>query len=285
MSEKEKKVIETCRIFMDGFNIKEIEIEKCNNQKLRGIRVAKDGEALGLAVYWDDIEKLYGSHYTEAEAVGHIIGMVQMHLIDVDIPLKSVGDWNIVKDNIYKKVVNYKKSKSHLEKVVHQRYLDLAEVYYIKLEVNGQGATAEVTWELLKRWGITEKELYIRAEANMRKEGYTIRTIEDIIGECGKPSCVSDACMYVLTNGDGLLGAAAITSPELVKELLGEQDGDYYILPSSIHEVILCPADGKEAEELKGMVYEINRLVVKEADVLSDSVYYYHAGTVTIDMC
>lgn len=70
-----------------------------------------------------------------------------------------------------------------------------------------------------------------------------------------------------------------------VIKLLGDMDGDYYILPSSIHEIILCPADGKKAEELKRMVYGINRLVVREEEVLSDSVYYYHAGSGTVDLC
>lgn len=45
MSEKEKKVIETCRAFMEGFHFREVVVEKCNNQELRGDRVAKEGEA------------------------------------------------------------------------------------------------------------------------------------------------------------------------------------------------------------------------------------------------
>jgi hypothetical protein len=82
--------------------------------------------------------------------------------------------------------------------------------------------------------------------------------------------------MYVLTNASGSLGAAALFYPDVKEkaaELLG---GDYYILPSSVHEVILVPdsADIKAAD-LCDMVKQANRTVVDEKDILSDNVYHY----------
>ena len=49
-----------------------------------------------------------------------------------------------------------------------------------------------------------------------------------------------------------------------------------YILPSSIHEVIMIPADRiDDPQKLSSMVHEANTTVVSTGDVLSDSVYYY----------
>lgn len=82
--------------------------------------------------------------------------------------------------------------------------------------------------------------------------------------------------MYVLTNTSGSLGAAALFYSD-VKEKAAELIGrDYYILPSSIHEVILVPdnSDIKE-NELCDMVKQANRTVVDEKEVLSDNVYHY----------
>ena len=60
-------------------------------------------------------------------------------------------------------------------------------------------------------------------------------------------------------------------------EKIEEQYGrDFYVLPSSVHELILIPdTDDRTAEELKEIVMETNRTQVAPEEVLSDSVYYY----------
>lgn len=82
--------------------------------------------------------------------------------------------------------------------------------------------------------------------------------------------------MYVLTNESGTLGAAALFYPD-VKEKAGELLGsDYFILPSSTHEVILVPDNPSiDAKDLCDMVKQANRTVVEEKDILSDNVYHY----------
>jgi hypothetical protein len=82
--------------------------------------------------------------------------------------------------------------------------------------------------------------------------------------------------MYVLTNTSGSLGAAALFYPD-VKDKAAELIGsDYYILPSSTHEVILVPdSAGINPKELCEMVKQANRTVVDEKDILSDNVYHY----------
>jgi hypothetical protein len=59
--------------------------------------------------------------------------------------------------------------------------------------------------------------------------------------------------------------------------MIGERmGGNYYILPSSVHETILIP-DNEDylLSELEEMVWEINRTELMAEDWLSDSVYYY----------
>lgn len=52
--------------------------------------------------------------------------------------------------------------------------------------------------------------------------------------------------------------------------------GNFYILPSSIHDLILLPDDGSvNAECLKEMVQEVNKSVVVQEEWLSENVYYY----------
>jgi len=50
---------------------------------------------------------------------------------------------------------------------------------------------------------------------------------------------------------------------------------DIYILPSSIHEVIVVSSIIKSAEDLALMVKDINRTELKPEEILSDHVYFY----------
>ena len=82
--------------------------------------------------------------------------------------------------------------------------------------------------------------------------------------------------MYVLTNASGSLGAATMFYPDVKEKAADLIGGDYYILPSSIHEVILVPDTlDVKAKDLCEMVKQANRTVVEDQDILSDSVYHY----------
>ncbi len=85
--------------------------------------------------------------------------------------------------------------------------------------------------------------------------------------------------MKVLTNSKRSSGAVCILYPGVLEEVAAERmGGDFYIIPSSVHEVILLPDDGRLLEEnLKEMIFEVNRTKVDPEEVLSDNLYYYDA--------
>lgn len=61
-----------------------------------------------------------------------------------------------------------------------------------------------------------------------------------------------------------------------MKDFANKKGADMYILPSSIHEVIMVPADRiNDPTKLLSIVHDANTTVVSIGDVLSDSVYYY----------
>ena len=56
--------------------------------------------------------------------------------------------------------------------------------------------------------------------------------------------------------------------------------GDFYILPSSTHEVLFVPASvGMDVEYLRQMVHDVNEAEVSEQEFLSNNVYYYSLDT------
>lgn len=68
--------------------------------------------------------------------------------------------------------------------------------------------------------------------------------------------------MFVLTNDTKVNGAAAILNDDIRQEI-AEKVGDFYMLPSSIHETLIIPKDaGMEFKELEQMVQEVNQTQV-----------------------
>ena len=81
----------------------------------------------------------------------------------------------------------------------------------------------------------------------------------------------------MLSNDRRAYGAACLLYPGVL-EVIAEKEGcSFYILPSSVHEVILLPDDGEIVpDELKKMVAEVNRSYVAAEEVLTDSIYYFN---------
>lgn len=62
---------------------------------------------------------------------------------------------------------------------------------------------------------------------------------------------------------------------ERIHELLG---GDFYVLPSSVHELILLKAEDQDPKQLADLVRSANRSVVKENEILADDLYVCESG-------
>ena len=88
--------------------------------------------------------------------------------------------------------------------------------------------------------------------------------------------------MYVLTDsGNKTLGASQLYLKDKIKEFADICECSLYILPSSIHELILIREDfaGICVEELKQMVQSVNATEVSDEDFLSDNLYFYNKET------
>ncbi|MDO5138062.1 MAG: DUF5688 family protein [Oscillospiraceae bacterium] len=85
----------------------------------------------------------------------------------------------------------------------------------------------------------------------------------------------------VLTTSDSYMGAAALFYPgiqEKIARAIGNQD--YYVLPSSVHEVIIIPDTGElSAMALAGMVFDVNMKLVDREERLGNRVLRYSRDT------
>ena len=90
---------------------------------------------------------------------------------------------------------------------------------------------------------------------------------------------------YILTNPSKHFGAATLLYPGVLQQLSDNAQSNLFILPSSIHELLLMRDNGEvNAAELQAMVMEVNQETVDPEDLLSDEVYYYDGKAHTLSM-
>lgn len=128
--------------------------------------------------------------------------------------------------------------------------------------------------------GITEEELRERAIRNSAEfDPATISTMSEMIAKISGIDSELSECdehMWVVSTESMRFGASAIIYPGLLDEIAVKLGGNYYIIPSSIHEVIVVrESEGIELEVLNGLVKEVNAKEVEENEVLANSVYRY----------
>lgn len=190
-----------------------------------------------------------------------------------------------MKSHIYYKLINYEKNKELLRQVPHRRILDLAMVFYYRIEDVEPMATILIQNNHIAMWNIPIEELVANAYKYtclyMPSVFLTMAQATQMEEDWGSDNEVP---MYVLTNQQKQFGAGSILYPGILAQaevLLGDS---FYILPSSIHECILISSQtGYTQRELAKMVTEINQNHVDDREVLSNHAYYYSKNSGKIE--
>ena len=190
-----------------------------------------------------------------------------------------------IKNAICFSLVNREKNQEVLSNHPYIEVLDLAMLFYYK-RAKGfeEGAIVTIREEDRKRWGVTLEELYEVALLNTNKLLPNIfRTIEQVINDITKEEQLPSPCddetrerMYVLTNEEQYLGAGTILYPDVLQEIYQRLGVGFFVLPSSVHEVIIMPdTGGVTASNLQSLVTEMNEQFLEADEVLSNSIYRY----------
>ena len=150
----------------------------------------------------------------------------------------------------------------------------------------------------LEAYGITKDELYDQAKENDKKNTYKqpiLCDINDIIFniiageklfdeknllENNEIINIEDDELLVLSNRGSREGAALLFNEDVLERISEVMNGDYYIIPSSIHEVIVLKE--MPAPELNQMIAEVNNTQVEPEDVLSYNAQYYDSRNKTL---
>ncbi len=271
----------------DNLIIDDVEVSKMNDQKLHGLTFRPKGSDAAPTLYVDD---LYERHESGEDIGFLLVDLANRYEAARHAPTPPQVDlsWEMVRDNLTVRLLEKNRNFDFLS---NMPYADVGNGLAMIVDINMPG-DRDGDWRIavnhgvMESLGVDKETLFITAMDDTMINAPAVLTDmsmalfspekENLLGRVEPLDPADVSGMYVLTNEAGMLGASVLYYPD-VKEKAAELIGSgYYILPSSVHEVILVPeSTGINEKELCDMVKQANRAVVEPQDVLSDNVYHY----------
>lgn len=199
-----------------------------------------------------------------------------------DFDISLFKDWDKAKKRIVMKLINTKQNGELLEDVPNIPFHDLSIIFCVAVcDFMNEYATILIHNQHLSFWERTQEELYEIAMENTPKLlPYLFKNMEDILVEAADVNFPHEMEMYILTNKIKINGAVTITYKGLLEEIAEKLNDSFYIIPSSIHEVLIIPWESVKAEytfsDFNKMVVEVNETQLTQNEVLSNHVYFYN---------
>ena len=255
-----------------------------NNGNIRvGLTISDKHINLSPTIYLEEYFKHYQSGDSIEDIVESILRVYHEVKFEHSWQVHTISNFDITKEKIVYKIIHAPQNDLLLKTLPHVLFLDFAIVFYILFEVDETGtATIPVTDDLIQLWGTALNEIYELAKINTPRLLPPVFkpmrvVIEELLGHPCDNEFLADDIMFVLSNSLGHLGAACILYDELLMEIGNFLNENFYILPSSIHEVIIIPENQvPDNAILNDMVTEVNETQVEPEDVLSNHAYYYN---------
>lgn len=291
--------------FEEGAHIEIQSVRKNNGVRQEGLFIIREGSNITPTIYLREFYNIYEDGMEPEEVLKLLLAVYEANKAETNLDFSFFKDFKQVKDRIAYKLINKENNEALLTEVPWIPLLDLALVFYFILpEHFFTSGIILIKQSHCEEWGVDKKQLLAIAKENTPKlcppmlldmkvildtweslaGGELENNAEDFLKNFWKPISLDnlelsdrkrEEYMFILTNDKRNLGAAAILYDGVLKKLSEKFQSDLYILPSSIHECIVLPADKDEAEELGALVSRVNHSQVAKEEWLSNCVYRY----------
>ena len=277
-------------------------VVKNNDLKLDGLTIQLADSNIAPNIYLNQ----YFAEHEEGRPVNDILSEIaeirMKHEAVHDFDVQKLTDYESVKDKITCRLINAENNGEYLKDKPHTMVQDLSVTYHISIGTSENGfMSAPITNSLMERYGISTEQLHQTAIENMDTLApASFKSMADTMADLMLPDMMGsgmsaedarkaiksmippeqDEIMFVLSNKDKHHGASAVLNPKVMDEIAEKVGKDFFILPSSVHEVLIVTGTGQnDLKALESMVQDVNATQVSPAERLSDHVYAYDAET------
>lgn len=276
------------------------QVIKTNDVKFPALIVHDENRQVGKTVYLDELLKRFSNGVSLEEIANQIVSLCNRRepLEDMDgsYLVEQMKDWQYLLDgHINFKLINREKSQKYLEGKTYLPFLDLAIVFCMTVDgITNGTATVAIPAEVSKYWGVGLEEAFKQALEVVEKI-FPIkrRTLKDMMFELVRKSNGPDAAeeifsvlrlmdtdIQVQTNTYMVNGAITMLYNNSLSQLCKEMKTKFlFLIPSSLHEVLILKQAEIDGWALKHMVEEVNATQVADEEILSNNIYVYNDET------
>ena len=290
-----KAVAEQVKDMLPERNIELQDVTKNNGLVLTGLVIKEKDNPIAPTIYLNSFYEKYQDG-TDLACIGKEIAEAYNNSKGFPVEGFDIGsllNFNKAREQLRFKIINYDKNIKQYQENPHRKYLDLMVVYYLDVSTDKDErgkVSITVNKHIFDAWGVTEEELFNTALKNTEQaEGVTIVSMVDIMAGFMSENAgdeemsieeqldaVGEIPMFVITNQCKMNGAGVILYPDCLQRIKEHLHSNFYILPSSTHEVIAVPTEyGTETQALLSMVREVNEDAVSVEERLSDNIYCF----------
>lgn len=278
----------------EGYQVEVQEVRKNNNVILQGLMIHAQEQNVSPTIYLNSFWDAYEKGIPFVVIIERILRIYEEDTPKENVDMSFFKEFEKVKERICYRLISAEQNRELLEQIPHMEYLDLAICFYYayKGEALGNGSIL-IHNSHVEMWGTTAEELFELSQCNTPRlfpeEWNAMETIirelmaeqedrgeEIFLDESEQEEFFGQLPMQILSNENRVHGAACILYPGLLAEMAESRNCNLFIIPSSIHEVIVLPDTGNEDYlRLKEMIEEVNTTQVEPEEILSNSLYYY----------
>ena len=258
------------------------EVRKNNGVVLLGLVILAEGQNVSPTIYLSPFLAAYEEGVSLSELVRNLLEIYRNDKMQKKMDLSFFRDFSRVRERVCYRLIHAGKNRELLKKIPHVPFLDLAICFYYAYEDNCIGSGSILVYNThMEMWQTDTAELMGLAQNNTpRLFPWQWESMEKLMmsrmPETGW-ECSPVTCMDVVTNKSKMHGAACMLYPGVLQQLAKRYGSDFYIIPSSLHEVILLPCyNSINPGELKQLIKEVNRFQLEPEEVLSDNLYYFN---------
>lgn len=278
---KEVKTFVGFRYPSGKVRVDEILNNKINNAK-EGFGIILEGCG-GPIYYFDDLYEQFEKSVSFEDFFTNFIDEInknlpELHMLDVKSAIDKI-DASYILANAVPVLINTAANQELFEQrnLVHKDFPDLglSVIFQFDFAIGEKQGVIKITKQQLKENGIAEEELYHFSFRNLRRKNPIIVAPLSAAFFGFK---LPQAKNITLISANEGLGAVYILCDDIMQKLSEVYEGDLYIYPSSIDEVLVAHS-GDEAylQEMKKVVSEIstNPALTPEKLFLTDRLIKY----------
>lgn len=259
----------------------------------------KEGVYEICALYVEDLYEEFQNGWSMESIVAEIVKRLEsITHSECFEKSKNLESYELIKGDLFIRLMNVIKHQEELTDAIYRTIGDIALVLYARMgELDGCNASVKIKRHMIRKWKQDEQMVFNEALLNtyfisppriycweklLYNIDYEGENFMNLLFELPLKKDVIGNCLSTSTRTNG---AVAVFLPGVAPRLANLLGGSFYMVFTSIHEVMIHCEESADPEKLKEVLAETIEETTPEEDFLTYHVYHYDLETGQFSCC